>query len=124
MGAEAKRQAAEQRGRKGERLAALFLQMKGYRILDRRVRTPMGEVDMVARRGPVVALVEVKHRATLEAAAGSVTPQAWQRISRATDFWMARHPALTGCGWRYDIVALAPRHLPQHIQDAWRPGMA
>jgi len=122
--AEAKRQAAEQRGRKGERLAALFLQMRGYRILDRRVRTPLGEVDLIARRGPVVVFVEVKHRATLEAAAGSVTPGAWQRISRAADFWMARHPALADCGWRYDIVALAPRHLPRHIQDAWRPGLA
>ena len=122
--AEAKRQAAEQRGRKGERLAALFLQMRGYRILDRRVRTPLGEVDLIARRGDLVAFVEVKHRATLDAAAGSVTPQAWQRISRAADFWMARHPALAGCGWRYDIIALAPRHLPRHIQDAWRPGLA
>ena len=70
--AEAKRQAAEQRGRKGERLAALFLQMRGYSILDRRVRTPLGEVDLIARRGDLIAFVEVKHRATLDAAGGSV----------------------------------------------------
>ena len=124
MGAEAKRQAAEKRGRKGERLAALFLQLKGYRILDRRVRTPVGEVDLIARRGALVAFVEVKHRATPDLAVGSVTPGAWQRIARAAEFWMARHPALAGCGWRYDIVAVAPGHLPRHIRDAWRPGLA
>lgn len=122
--AERKRQAAEKRGRKGEWLAALYLQAKGYRILDRRVRTPMGEVDLIAKRGNLVAFVEVKFRADVQIAAGAVTPGAWQRIARAADFWMARHPALSDCGWRYDIVAVAPRKLPQHIQDAWRPGLA
>ena len=122
--AEPKRQAAEQRGRKGERLAALFLQLKGYRILDRRVRTPVGEVDLIVQRGRLIAFVEVKHRNSLDLAAGSVTPGAWQRIARAAEFWMARHPALADCGWRYDIVAVAPTRLPHHIRDAWRPGMA
>ncbi|MCA8902627.1 MAG: YraN family protein [Hyphomonas sp.] len=122
--AEAKRQQAEKRGRKGERAAALLLQAKGYRILDRRVKTPLGEVDLIARRGGVVVFVEVKYRASLDGAAGAVTPAAWQRISRAADFWMARHPALADCGWRYDIVAVAPWRVPLHIADAWRPGMA
>jgi len=122
--AEAGRQAAEKRGRKGEWLAALFLQVKGYRILDRRVRTPMGEVDLIAKRGRLVAFVEVKHRKTLDLAAESVTQRAWQRIDRASEFWMARHPALADGGWRYDIVAVAPGRLPRHIREAWRPGMA
>lgn len=122
--AEAKRQAAEKRGRKGEWLAALYLQVKGYRILARRVRTPMGEVDLIAKRGNLVAFVEVKFRAEVENAAGAVTPAAWQRIGRAADFWMARRPSLSDCGWRYDLIAIAPAKLPQHIQDAWRPGLA
>jgi putative endonuclease len=122
--AEAKRQAAERRGRKGEWLAALFLRVKGYRILDRRVRTPVGEVDLIVKRGALVAFVEVKHRASLDLATGSVPPASWQRIARAAEFWMARHPALADCGWRYDIVAVAPRQMPRHIRDAWRPGMA
>ena len=122
--AEAKRQAAEKRGRKGEWLAALFLQAKGYRILDRRVRTPVGEVDLIAKRGGVIAFVEVKHRTSLDLAAGSVTPGSWQRIARAADYWMARHPALGELGWRYDILAVAPARLPRHIRDAWRPGLA
>jgi putative endonuclease len=122
--AEAKRQAAERRGRKGEWLAALFLRVKGYRVLDRRVRTPVGEVDLIVKRGALVAFVEVKHRASLDLATGSVTPASWQRIARAAEFWMARHPALTDCGWRYDIIAVAPGRMPRHIRDAWRPGMA
>ena len=122
--AERKRQAAEKRGRKGEWFAALYLQAKGYRILDRRVRTPMGEVDLIARRGNLIAFVEVKYRRDVQIAAGAVTPASWQRIARAADFWMARHPSLADCGWRYDLVALAPGKLPQHLQDAWRPGLA
>ncbi|MEZ5952853.1 MAG: YraN family protein [Hyphomonas sp.] len=122
--AEGKRQAAEKRGRKGERAAALFLQLKGYRILERRVKTPLGEVDLIARRGGVVAFVEVKHRASLDLAADSVTQRNWQRIDRASEFWMARHPDLADLGWRYDIVAVAPWQVPRHIRDAWRPGMA
>ncbi|WP_321491227.1 YraN family protein [uncultured Hyphomonas sp.] len=122
--AERKRQAAEKRGRKGEWFAALYLQAKGYRILDRRVRTPMGEVDLIARRGDLIAFVEVKYRRDVQIAAGAVTPASWQRIARAADFWMARHPSLADCGWRYDLIALAPGKLPQHLQDAWRPGLA
>jgi putative endonuclease len=122
--AERKRQAAEKRGRKGEWFAALYLQAKGYRILDRRVRTPMGEVDLIARRGNLIAFVEVKYRRDVQIAAGAVTPASWQRIARAADFWMARHPSLADCGWRYDLIALAPGKLPQHLQDAWRPGLA
>lgn len=122
--AEARRQAAEKRGRKGERLAALYLRAKGYRILDRRVRTPVGEVDLIAKRGNLVAFIEVKHRKTLDLALVSVPHQAWLRIDRASEFWMARRPALAGCGWRFDIVAVAPWQKPRHVRDAWRPGMA
>jgi len=118
------RQAAERRGRKGEWLAALYLRSKGYRILDRRVRTPMGEVDLIAKRGQLVVFIEVKHRKTLDLAVESVTHRAWLRIDRAAEFWMARHPALAGWGWRFDIVAVAPRQMPRHVPDAWRPGMA
>lgn len=122
--AEGKWQAAEKPGRKGEWLAALYLRAKGYRIPGQRVRTPMGEADLIAKRGRLVAFVEVKYRAEVQIAAGAVTPASWQRIARAAEVWMARHPSLSDYGWRYDLIALAPRKLPQHIQDAWRPGLA
>lgn len=118
------RRAAEKRGRKGETLAAWALRLKGYRILAQRVRTPVGEIDLVAEKAGIVAFVEVKARAGSAAALSAVTPAAWARISRAADYWMARRPHLGGHGWRYDLVAVVPGRWPQHLRDAWRPGLA
>lgn len=118
------RKQAERRGQRAERLAALYLGLKGYRILARQVRTPMGEIDLIAHRRGIVAFIEVKTRSHIDAAVSAVTPQAWQRISRAADYWMARHPTFNAAGWRYDIIAMSPRRWPQHLRDAWRPGLA
>ncbi|MEL7453164.1 MAG: YraN family protein, partial [Pseudomonadota bacterium] len=93
----ADRQAAERRGRRGETLAALALQLKGYAILARRVRTPSGEIDLIARRGNLVAFVEVKARPDLMAALEAVTPRAQARICRTAELWMARRTELAGC---------------------------
>ena len=120
----AKRTAAEKRGRAGETLAALYLRFKGYRILAQRVRTPVGEIDLIAEKSGVVAFVEVKARRRANAALGAVTLHAWNRISRAADHWMAKHPRYSDHGWRYDIIAIAPSRLPVHLRDAWRPGLA
>tara|TARA_R110000796_G_scaffold54999_6_gene128430 strand:- start:13345 stop:13731 length:387 start_codon:yes stop_codon:yes gene_type:complete len=120
----AKRTAAERRGRTGETLAALFLRLKGYRILAQRVRTPVGEIDLIAEKAGVIAFVEVKARRQADTALGAVTPHSWQRIARAADHWMARRPHYANHGWRYDIIAVARRRPPIHIRDAWRPGLA
>ena len=120
----AKRTAAKKRGRTGETLAALFLRLKGYRIRAQRVRTPVGEIDLIAEKAGVIAFVEVKARKQADAALGAVTLQSWQRIARAADHWMARRPHYADYGWRYDIIAVAPQRLPVHIRDAWRPGLA
>ena len=122
--AEGRRQAAERRGRKGESAAALVLFIRGYRILERRVRTPVGEIDIIALKDKTVVFVEVKSRTRRDDAIASVTPQAWQRIARAAEYWMARHPSFSDYGWRYDIVAVSATNPPHHIRDAWRPGMA
>ena len=119
-----RRETAEARGRRAEALAAWWLRAKGYTILSRRVRLPVGEIDLIARKGDVIAFIEVKERATLEAALGAVTPAAWRRISRAAESWMAQRPRFHDCGWRYDLIAIAPGYLPSHLRDAWRPGMA
>tara|TARA_R110000787_G_C13162316_1_gene419748 strand:+ start:35 stop:406 length:372 start_codon:yes stop_codon:yes gene_type:complete len=121
--AEAARQRAERRGRTGETLAALWLRFKGYRILATRLRTPVGEIDLIASKGRIIAFVEVKARARRDHALGAVSPAGWQRISRAADFWMARRPHYADHGWRYDLIAIQPWHLPVHVRDAWRPGM-
>ena len=115
------RQKAESRGRRAEWLAALALQMKGYRILARRARTPMGEIDLIVRRGRVIAFIEVKQRPTTQAAAIAVPDANWRRIANAASHWAARYPALSSCDWRYDLIAVAPFRWPKHFKDYWRP---
>lgn len=119
-----KKRAAEARGRQAERRAALWLRLKGYSILAARVKLPVGEIDLVARKGRLIAFVEVKMRAGRDDALGSVSIQSWQRISRAAEAWMGQRSRFSDFGWRYDIIALAPGRLPQHLKDAWRPGLA
>jgi putative endonuclease len=117
------RLAAEVWGRRGETLAAWALRLKGYRILSRRLKTPLGEIDMVALPlfGPV-CFVEVKARASHDAAILSVAPAQRTRIARAANLYLAGRPELTGRGARFDIVAVAPGRWPRHHADAWRAG--
>lgn len=117
----ANRQAAERRGRRSETWAALFLMAKGYRILGRRVRTPAGEIDLVARApSGVVCFVEVKARAARDLAADALGARQQARIARAATVFLARRPALANKGMRFDVIMLAPRSWPKHIPDAWR----
>ena len=118
----AKRLAAEKRGRSSETLAALLLQLKGYRILGRRVRTHAGEIDLVAAApfGPV-CFIEVKARGLARAAAEAVGESQQARIARAASLYLASRPQLARRGSRFDIVAIAPRGLPVHHRDVWRP---
>jgi putative endonuclease len=117
------RQQAERRGHKSESLAALWLRLKGYRILARRLKTHAGEIDLVAAApfGPV-CFVEVKARAAVLAAAESVGPGQQTRIARAASLYLASRPGLARRGARFDIVAIAPNSLPVHHRDVWRPG--
>ncbi len=116
----AKRQAAYRRGHKGETFAAWRLRLAGYRILARRYRTKVGEVDLVARRGGTVAFVEVKRRGDLTAGLEAVTPQARIRIRRAAELFVRRNPALTDLVLRFDVIVITPWAWPRHIIDAWR----
>lgn len=116
----AQRRLRERRGRSAERLAALWLQVKGYRILARRARTPGGEIDLIAVRGRILAFVEVKARANLAFAIEAVTPQAQLRIEQAARLWVSRRRHLAQKNWRFDIMAIVPGRLPRHVRDAWR----
>ncbi|MGH6955196.1 MAG: YraN family protein [Caulobacteraceae bacterium] len=106
-------------GRRGEVAAALWLMVKGYRILGFRLRTPHGEIDLLARKGGVLAVVEVKLRGTAEAALESVTWRQRQRLRRAAEAYAAARAPLKGAAIRLDLMALAPRRWPCHIRDAW-----
>lgn len=115
-----RRRAAVRRGRWAERLAACWLLAKGYRILDRNQRTPFGEIDLVARRGRLVALVEVKARVSRAAALEALRPMQQQRIARAGAWYVARRPALHGLDVRCDLIVVPVWRRPIHLIDAWQ----
>lgn len=119
--ADPRRIAADRRGRGAEWRCVWRLRLAGYRILARRLRTPMGEIDIVARRGQLLVFVEVKARGTADDAADALTEPQWQRIARAAEMFIARHPALARCAIRFDAMLVTPRGWPRHIVDAWRP---
>jgi putative endonuclease len=114
--------AARLSGRRSEVWAAVWLMAKGYRILGFRLKTPTAEIDLLAQRGPVLAVVEVKSRATLEAALEAVGFEQRDRLRRAGATLAARRPSLAGAAVRLDLVALAPGRFPRHIPDAWKGG--
>ncbi|MBS0275942.1 MAG: YraN family protein [Proteobacteria bacterium] len=120
-----KRREAEARGRRSEFLAIALLILKGYRILARRLRTPLGEIDLVARSPMgLVCFIEVKARPEALAAAQSLSDRQKARIGRAAMHYLAQHPKLARKGMRFDIIAVAPGRLPRHHRDAWRGGDA
>ena len=114
------RRKAEGRGRRGEWLAALLLMAKGYRIIARNYRTPLGEIDLIARRGTLVAFVEVKARRTLVSAMEAVSPASERRIQTAAALWLARHRDHHNLSLRFDIIAIQPWRLPVHVENAWQ----
>lgn len=124
-----KRRRAYRRGLRGERLAGLILRFKGYRILARRYRTPVGEIDVIAKRGATVAFVEVKARASarmrkpgLAAAVEPIVTRGMEsRIMNASDCWLARHPDAADLNLRYDLIYVLPWRLPRHIPNAFSP---
>lgn len=117
-----KRRRAFMAGRGAETLAAWMLRLKGYRIIGRNLRTPVGEVDLVIRRGKVVAFVEVKRRPDMHAARRAVSRSQQQRILRAAEYLRVSGRLGRDVGsYRFDLVAVLPRRLPRHLPDMWRP---
>jgi putative endonuclease len=114
----ATRRVAEEAGRRGERLAAWWLRLKGWQILDRRVRTPVGEVDLIARRGTLVAFVEVKTRRTPAELDAAIDERRLARVAAAAEVLMPRY-ATAGEDIRVDVILLAPGTRPRHIENAW-----
>ena len=112
------RQAAEAAGRRGERIAGWWLRLKGWSILDRRVRTPAGEVDIVARRGNLIAFVEVKARRTTAELDFAIDERRLARVAAAAEVLMPRY-AGPGDDIRVDVILLAPGSRPRHIENAW-----
>lgn len=112
---------AQTHGRWAEHAVAHYLRLKGYRILARGWRSPEGEIDIVARKGRVLVLVEVKARPSAETAAYAIAPRQRRRIERAALRFLAQHPRHAGCDMRFDAMLVSPWRLPRHLIDAWRP---
>lgn len=117
---QAARQRAWRRGRWAEAACAATLMLRGYRILGRRLRSPVGEIDIVARRGSVLAIVEVKARPDPAAAAEAVTPRQRARLMRAAGWMVASRPELAALQIRFDVMLVTPWRWPRHVVDAWR----
>ncbi len=115
----ARKQAAFRLGVSAEGRAALFLLAKGYRELARRWKSPVGEVDLVMRRGRMLVFVEVKARNRFEDAAEAVTVRQRQRIVAGAEAWLAAHPEHAGYDMRFDAVLVAPGRLPKHLIAAF-----
>lgn len=106
-------------GISAESRAAAWLIAHGYRILARRFKSPMGEIDIIAARRYTLIFVEVKARATLDEAALSITERQKQRIAKAAEIWLANNPVPAIRDMRFDVILIAPGKLPRHIPSAF-----
>jgi len=114
-----KRQKANRWGYWAEYLAATSLLLKGYRILSLRYKTKLGEIDLIAKKGNLIIIVEVKARKTVSEAVDSVTHQSKQRIENAADLWLAKQRTPHLYSMRFDIVAVRPWAWPTHFKNAF-----
>lgn len=114
-----KRVRAYRSGLFAESYVALMLRLKGYAIVARRYKTPVGEIDLVALKGSRLAFIEVKRRKTREDAAWTLPAKQRRRIVRAAQYWLAAHPDFTGHDISFDVVLAAPWTWPRYIANAF-----
>jgi putative endonuclease len=116
----ARGRAAHASGLRAENLAAALLRCKLYRIVGRRVKTRLGEIDLIARRGKTLVFIEVKSRGDYAMAAESLQLHQRGRLARAAQLFAASRPEFAGFDMRFDVVLVTPRRLPHHLVDAWQ----
>ncbi|WP_150290610.1 YraN family protein [Sphingobium estronivorans] len=116
-----KRAAAEKRGRQAERIAGWWLRLKGWQIIGRRMRTPAGEVDLVARRNRMLAFVEVKARATAADLDLAIDERRLARVAAAAEI-LFHDLGKPGDDMRIDVMLLAPGRPPRHLANVWHGG--
>jgi putative endonuclease len=118
--ADPRRLRARRRGRLGEHLCRWHLRLRGWRILACDWRSPVGEIDILARRAGVLAVIEVKSRPDFATGAAALQPRQRRRIARAAEAFLAMRPDLAMLALRFDVMVVAPRRLPRHLTGAWR----
>ena len=109
---------AEKRGRRGEAIAAWFLRLQGWRIVGERVKTPRGEIDLIARRGKTVAFVEVKARAKLTDLDLAINPRSLRRVAAAAEILLPKYGGNTE-NMQIDVILVAPWRWPHHLPNVW-----
>jgi len=114
-----RRQQAERFGRKSERAAEILLRLKGYQILAHRVKTPVGELDLVAKRGSSLVFIEVKARRGRGALMLAIEQIKPHRHRRAAQYWLAKNEQYASHQQQFDVIGLAPWRWPVHIQNAF-----
>jgi putative endonuclease len=115
-----RRRRAERRGRLSEWICLWHLRLHGWHIVAHQWRCPAGEIDILARRGAVLAVIEVKSRAEIGATASALSPRQRRRIARAAQAFLKARPDLAGLALRFDLMRVAPFRLPRHDRAAWR----
>ena len=108
-------------GRRAEAYARWVLRAKGYRVLARNFRHPLGQVDLIVRRGRLLIFVEVKFRADRDTGPYAVSPAQWRRISAGASGFVARHPHYAGLVWRFDLFVVGGNGRFRHNKNFWRP---
>lgn len=116
----AQRREADRKGREGEAQAAMWLTQQGWQIVAARVKTKVGEIDLIARRPGIVAFVEVKWRARSAALADAIDERRLARVAAAAEC-VAHEYANSGEDIRIDVILLAPGQRPHHIENVWMP---
>jgi putative endonuclease len=116
-GEDRRRSLANLAGADAERLALVLLVLKGYWPMARRYLAPMGEIDLIVRRGKTIVAIEVKARATFDAAAAAITPAKLRNISLAMNAFRAERQLDDSHTFRCDAVLVAPRRWPRHVVD-------
>ncbi len=113
---------ADAAGRAAEALAEAALVADGWMVLGRRLRTPVGELDMVAECEGMLAFIEVKARPSLREAAFALQPRQRARLAAAAECWLADNPGHGAAGMRFDALLVAADGTVRRIADAFRPG--
>lgn len=104
-----------------EFIAALYLRAKGYKIIEQRYKTKVGEIDILAQRKNALVAVEVKARKSHDAAVLSVTPKAKGRIERALLLFVSHNARYTDFDFRFDVITIKMPFFIRHIDNAWQP---
>ncbi|MDJ0977704.1 MAG: YraN family protein [Erythrobacter sp.] len=115
-----KRVMADKRGREGEAEAARWLTQQGWEVLGERVKTKLGEIDLIARKPGLVAFIEVKWRSRAADLATAIDERRLARVAAAVEA-VGHEYAANGEDMRIDVILLAPGSVPRHIENAWMP---